>query len=102
MGSPRDPDRECRELPARRGGRGRTLPRYFFDIADEAVVIDASGRELADPTAARAEALARAADYAADPAKLGGSGILVVTVREAPDTVLMRLRLVCQVEDLTG
>lgn len=79
---------------------GMTLPRYYFDIQDEIVVTDTDGRELPDRAAARIEALARGADFAADPVKLGGAGVVVVTVRDAPDRVVMRLRLVCQIEDL--
>jgi hypothetical protein len=77
-----------------------TLPRYFFDIHDDAVVVDTNGRDLPDRVAARAEALARGAAFAADPQKLGGSGVVVVTVRGGPDSVVMRLRLVCQIEDV--
>lgn len=76
------------------------MPRYFFDIHDDVVVIDTTGRELPDRVAARAEALARGAAFAADPAKLGGAGVVVVTVRDAPDRIVMRLRLVCQIEDV--
>lgn len=79
---------------------GMTLPRYYFDIEDETVVPDTEGRVLPDRAAARIEALARGADFAADPEKLGGAGVVVVTVRDAPDRVVMRLRLVCQIEDL--
>ena len=76
------------------------MPRYFFDIHDDAVVIDANGRNLPDRAAARTEALARGAAFAADPQKLGGSGVIVVTVRDGPDSMVMRLRLVCQIEDI--
>lgn len=76
------------------------MPRYFFDIHDEVVVIDTTGRDLPDRAAARAEALARGSAFAADPVKLGGSGVVVVTVRDAPDSVVLRLRLVCQIEEV--
>lgn len=76
------------------------MPRYFFDIHDDAVIIDADGLELADRAAARAEALQRGAAFAADPKKLGGGGVVVVTVRSGAERVVMRLRLVCQIEDV--
>ncbi|MBB2964787.1 DUF6894 family protein [Methylobacterium sp. R2-1] len=76
------------------------VPRYFFDIHDDAVIIDTDGRDLSDRQAARGEALSRGAAFAADPQKLGGSGVVVVTVRDGPDRVVMRLRLVCQIEDV--
>lgn len=78
---------------------GTMVPRYYFDIHDGAVVIDTDGRELPDRAAARDEALARVAAFAAEPKKLGGGGGVVVTVRDGPENVLMRLRLVCQIED---
>ena len=84
--------------PTRR--KGWAVPRYFFDMHDDAVVIDTSGQDLPDRKAARAAALARGAAFAADPRKLGGSGVVVVTVRDDPDRVVMRLRLVCQIEDV--
>lgn len=76
------------------------MPRYFFDIHDGAAVIDDDGQDLADRKAARAEALDRAAAFAADPRKLGGAGVVVVTVRTAPERVALRLRLVCQIEEM--
>ena len=82
--------------------KGWTLPRYYFDIHDDAVVIDINGRDLPDRAGARAEALARGAAFAADPQKLGGSGVVVVTVRDGPDRAVMRLRLVSQIEDVAG
>ncbi len=91
-----------RRQTSRTRRKGWTLPRYFFDIHDEAAVIDISGRDLPDRVAARAEALARGAAFAADPQKLGGAGVVVVTVRDEPDSVVMRLRLVCQIEDVAG
>ena len=76
------------------------MPHYFFDIHDDVVVTDTVGQDLMDREAARAEALSRAARFAADPAKLGGAGVVVVTVRTGPDKTVMRLRLVCQIEDV--
>ncbi len=77
------------------------MPRYFFDIHDGAAVIDTDGLELADHAAMRAEALARGAAFAADPEKLGGAGVVVVTVRTGPERVVMHLRLVCQIEEVS-
>lgn len=76
------------------------MPRYFFDIRDDVVVIDTDGLELAGHAAMRAEALARGAAFAADPKKLGGAGVVVVTVRTGPKRVVMHLRLVCQIEEM--
>lgn len=76
------------------------MPRYFFDIREDAIVIDVKGVDLPDRTAARDEALARGAAFAADPHKLGGDGVVVVTVRDGPERVVMCLRLVCQIEDV--
>ena len=59
-----------------------------------------SGLVTSSESARIAVRLQGASDFAADPEKLGGAGVVVVTVRDAPDRVVMRLRLVCQIEDL--
>lgn len=75
------------------------MPRYYFDIDDSVSISDETGQDFADIAAARAEAFRRAAVYAGDPANLKKSGVIVVTVRDAPDSVVLRVRLICQVED---
>ena len=49
--------------PPPRRWRGR-VPRYFFNLYDDEVVIDGEGRELPDVAAARAVAFASAREMA--------------------------------------
>lgn len=74
------------------------MPRYFFDIDDSVIIRDDQGQDFPDREAAQTEAFRRAAEYGGDPVNLKGSGVIVVTVRNAPDAVVFRVRLVCQVE----
>ncbi|GJD84385.1 hypothetical protein HPGCJGGD_2261 [Methylobacterium haplocladii] len=75
------------------------MPRFFFDIDDSVSIHDDIGQDLADPTAAQAEAFRRAADYGSDPANLKTSGVIVVTVRDGPVSEVLKVRLICQVDD---
>ncbi|GJE55424.1 MULTISPECIES: DUF6894 family protein [Methylobacterium] len=75
------------------------MPRYYFDIDDSISIHDEQGQDFSDSAAAQAEAFRRAAVYGGDPANLEKSGVIVVTVRDGPDSVVVRVRLICQVDD---
>ncbi|MET0428263.1 MAG: hypothetical protein ABW026_07165 [Microvirga sp.] len=78
------------------------MTRYFFDIHDGIVVTDETGLELPDIEAANTYALKIMSDYAAKPGMIGiDGGVMVISIRDGADTVLMRFRLVFNVEDFT-
>ncbi|GLS46258.1 DUF6894 family protein [Methylobacterium brachythecii] len=74
------------------------MTNFFFDVHDGISVRDDIGRQLPDIEAARREAIQIAAKYAKDPENLGAGGLLVVSVRNTGDAVVLTIRLVCQIE----
>lgn len=79
------------------------MPRYFFDIHDGIVVLDTTGIEMADLEAAHVYGMKIVSGYAAKPGMIGiEGGVIVVVIRDAPASVLMKLRLVFNIEDLTA
>ncbi|MET0257143.1 MAG: hypothetical protein ABW179_01045 [Methylobacterium sp.] len=78
------------------------MTRYFFDIHDGIVVTDETGLELPNIEAANTYAMKIVSDYAAKPGMVGiDGGVMVVTIRDGVESVLMRFRLVFNVEDFT-
>ncbi|TXN19964.1 hypothetical protein [Methylobacterium sp. WL9] len=76
------------------------MPHYFFDIHDGIHVHDNEGKELPDLEAAKAEAIRLAGGFATRPAMLGeDGGAMVVVIRDAPDSVVLNVRLVFNVEE---
>ncbi|GEO99900.1 DUF6894 family protein [Methylobacterium haplocladii] len=75
------------------------MPRYFFDVHDGVDAIDDAGQDLPDLPAAEAEAVRIAGNFATRPAMLGAEGgALVVVVRNAPDCVALKVRLVFNID----
>lgn len=79
------------------------MPRYFFDIHDGIIVNDTVGLEMPDLDAAHDHGMKIVSEYAAKPGMIGvDGGVIVVVIRNAPDSVLMKLRLVFNVEDFAA
>ncbi|TXN21783.1 hypothetical protein [Methylobacterium sp. WL9] len=75
------------------------MPHYFFDIHDGIHVIDEIGQDLPGLEAAKAEAIRVAGGFATRPAMMGGDGgALIVVIRDGPDSVVVNVRLVFNIE----
>ncbi|GJE29683.1 DUF6894 family protein [Methylobacterium organophilum] len=76
------------------------MPRFFFDIEDGVFVRDEEGLELDGQDAIRREAAKAITAIASDAAQGGAFPTLVLTVRDMADQTVLRVRLVCSIEDL--
>jgi len=75
------------------------MPHYYFDIHDGVEVIDKIGQELPDDGVAKGEAYRIAANVAGTTKALADNGCaLTVVVRSSPDTTIMTIRLVFNVD----
>lgn len=75
------------------------MPRYFFDVHDGIHVIDDVGQDFSDLEAAKAEGIRIAGGFATRPDMLGeDGGAVFVVIRDAPDSVVLSVRLVFNVE----
>lgn len=78
------------------------MPRYYFDVYDGDDIADLVGMHLPSIEAARREAYSIIARYASNPINLLLDGIIVVVVRNGPESVVMTLRMVCQEETVNA
>lgn len=76
------------------------MARYFFDLNDGSDIPDEIGREIADLAALRREALRVMTSLTAAEAEDAKDTTLVMTVRDEAGGTPLRVRLVCQVEEL--
>jgi hypothetical protein len=76
------------------------MPRYFFDVNDGAEHRDEIGRELEAGAILRAEALQVATALMKAEADDAKETTLVLSVRDVNADTRLRIRLVCQVEEL--
>ncbi|GLS44468.1 DUF6894 family protein [Methylobacterium brachythecii] len=76
------------------------MPRYFFDVHDGVDLRDEIGRDLESGSILRAEALKVVTALMAAEADDARETTLVLTVRDAAGVTPLKVRLVCQVEEL--
>lgn len=75
------------------------MPRFHFDIQeDHHLVRDDEGRDFADATAARKEAVETGASIARDAFMSGSADHVVIDVRE-DQTTLVKISITMNVED---
>lgn len=75
------------------------MPQYFFDMDDGTALRDEIGRELEnDETILRAEALQVISNLMKAEAEDARESTLILTVRDEIGSIVLQVRLVCQVE----
>ncbi|MCE4225206.1 hypothetical protein HCU64_15725 [Methylobacterium sp. C25] len=76
------------------------MSRYFFDIDDGSTIPDEIGREIRDYRMLRREALGVVAALMAAEAEDAKETTLILSARDETGHVSLKVRMVCQVEDL--
>ncbi|GLS44772.1 hypothetical protein GCM10007884_27610 [Methylobacterium brachythecii] len=76
------------------------LSRYFFDIDDGSVIHDEIGREIRDDRTLRREALGVVTALMAAEAEDAKETTLVLSARDEAGKLSLKVRMVCQVEEL--
>jgi hypothetical protein len=76
------------------------VSRYFFDIDDGSVHSDEIGREVRDANALRREALGVVAALMVAEAEDARETTLVLSARDENGKVSLKVRMVCQVEEM--
>ncbi|GEO97753.1 DUF6894 family protein [Methylobacterium haplocladii] len=76
------------------------MARYYFDLDDGSNSRNEIVHEVADPDLLRSEALRVATEATTKGGENTGETTLVLTVRNEDGLTRLKVRLVCQVEDL--
>ncbi|MBB3903855.1 DUF6894 family protein [Methylobacterium brachythecii] len=76
------------------------MSRYFFDIDDGSVIHDEIGREIRDDRTLRREALGVVTALMAAEAEDAKETTLVLSARDEAGKLSLKVRMVCQVEEL--
>ena len=76
------------------------MSRYFFDIDDGSTISDEIGREIRDERMLRREALSVVTALMAAEADDAKETTLILSARDEAGNVSLKVRMVCQVEEL--